>query len=82
VPKHDGRTMAGMTAPQLASPAGLRAERREHLAGVAGAHLCRALLDRGWIARIGSGRAVRVTPRGTPGLTELFGHDPAWTACA
>jgi DNA-binding transcriptional ArsR family regulator len=57
-------------------------ERRQHLAGVAGARLCWTLLDRGWIARIGSGRAVRVTPGGTRGLTELFGNDPAWTASA
>jgi DNA-binding transcriptional ArsR family regulator len=57
-------------------------ERRQHLAGVAGARLCRTLLDRGWIARIGSGRAVRVTPDGTRGLTQLFGDEPAWTAFA
>jgi DNA-binding transcriptional ArsR family regulator len=53
-------------------------ERREHLAGVAGAHLCRTFLDRGWIVRIGSGRAIKVTPAGARGFTGLFGPDPAW----
>jgi hypothetical protein len=53
-------------------------ERREHLAGTAGAHLCHTLLDRDWITRIGSGRAIRVTPAGTDGLRRLFGPDPAW----
>jgi hypothetical protein len=53
-------------------------ERREHLAGTAGARICRTLLDRGWVARIGSGRAVRVTPAGESALTGLFGDDPAW----
>jgi DNA-binding transcriptional ArsR family regulator len=53
-------------------------ERREHLAGTAGAALCRAVLDRGWVARIGTGRAVRVTPAGSRALTDLLGPDPAW----
>jgi DNA-binding transcriptional ArsR family regulator len=37
-------------------------ERRTHLAGALGAALCGAALDRGWVTRIGSGRALRVTP--------------------
>ncbi|WP_338694858.1 winged helix-turn-helix domain-containing protein [Streptomyces sp. Q6] len=36
-------------------------ERRHHLAGVAGAVLCRHAFDSGWVERIGSERAVRVT---------------------
>jgi DNA-binding transcriptional ArsR family regulator len=52
-------------------------ERRTHLAGAAGAHVCRRLRERGWIARVGSGRAVRVTPRGEAALQELLGLDPA-----
>ncbi|MFH8563535.1 ArsR/SmtB family transcription factor [Streptomyces sp. NPDC017988] len=39
-------------------------ERRPHLAGVAGAALCGHALDSGWCVRIGSQRAVRVTPAG------------------
>jgi DNA-binding transcriptional ArsR family regulator len=54
-------------------------ERREHLAGAAGAAICAHLLDRRWITRVGTGRAVRVTPAGGTALTGLFGPDPAWT---
>ena len=50
-------------------------ERRPHLAGVAGARLCERFLTRGWVARIGSGRAVRVTPDGRVALADLLGID-------
>lgn len=54
-------------------------ERRPHLAGVAGAVVCQAFLDRGWIARVGHGRAVRPTPAGVTALHDLLGLalDPA-----
>jgi DNA-binding transcriptional ArsR family regulator len=52
-------------------------ERRTHLAGAAGALVCRWLLDRRWVVRVGSGRAVRVTPAGATGLRDLLGIDPA-----
>ncbi|MFJ3643178.1 ArsR/SmtB family transcription factor [Streptomyces sp. NPDC090108] len=52
-------------------------ERRPHLAGVAGAALCRYALDSGWCVRIGSERAVRVTPAGERNLRELLGIDAA-----
>ncbi|MEU5593617.1 winged helix-turn-helix domain-containing protein [Streptomyces sp. NPDC020298] len=48
-------------------------ERRPHLAGVAGAALCRHALDAGWCVRIGSERAVKVTPSGERALSELLG---------
>ncbi|MER6354409.1 winged helix-turn-helix domain-containing protein [Streptomyces sp. NPDC001634] len=48
-------------------------ERRPHLAGVAGAALCRHALDAGWCVRIGSERAVKVTPAGERALSELLG---------
>ncbi|WP_210586435.1 helix-turn-helix transcriptional regulator [Streptomyces sp. GESEQ-35] len=48
-------------------------ERRSHLAGVAGAALCRHTLDAGWCVRIGSERAVKVTPSGERALGELLG---------
>ncbi|MDI1465382.1 helix-turn-helix domain-containing protein [Catellatospora sp. KI3] len=47
-------------------------ERRQHLAGTAGAQLCRRLLDNRWVARIGSGRAVRLTPAGKTALGRLL----------
>ncbi|MEV7889407.1 ArsR/SmtB family transcription factor [Streptomyces sp. NPDC002817] len=48
-------------------------ERRPHLAGVAGAALCRHALDTGWCVRIGSERAVKVTGAGEKALAELLG---------
>ncbi|WP_416477553.1 ArsR/SmtB family transcription factor [Streptomyces sp. LKA04] len=51
-------------------------ERRPHLAGVAGAALCRHALDSGWCVRIGSERAVKVTPAGEAALSGLLGIDP------
>ncbi|MFG2139487.1 helix-turn-helix domain-containing protein [Streptomyces sp. NPDC048650] len=52
-------------------------ERRPHLAGTAGARLCDRLLERRWVRRIGSGRAVRLTPDGAEALHELLGIDGA-----
>ncbi|MFE7973307.1 ArsR/SmtB family transcription factor [Streptomyces shenzhenensis] len=51
-------------------------ERRPHLAGVAGAELCRHALDTGWCVRIGSGRAVRLTTTGERTLSALLGINP------
>ncbi|MFJ3673081.1 ArsR/SmtB family transcription factor [Streptomyces sp. NPDC090106] len=48
-------------------------ERRPHLAGVAGAALCRHALDAGWCVRIGSERAVKVTEAGERALAEHLG---------
>ncbi|MFF9487262.1 ArsR/SmtB family transcription factor [Streptomyces sp. NPDC014676] len=50
-------------------------ERRPHLAGVAGAALCRHALETGWCVRIGSERAVKVTEAGERALSELLGID-------
>ncbi len=47
-------------------------ERRPHLGGVAGARVCETFLGRGWVGRIGSGRAVKVTPSGRVALRELL----------
>ncbi|PRX45923.1 ArsR family transcriptional regulator [Prauserella shujinwangii] len=52
-------------------------ERRSHLAGAAGALLCAHFFDRGWVRRIGGGRAVRLTPAGEAALRDVFGVDPA-----
>ncbi|MHC3473985.1 ArsR/SmtB family transcription factor [Streptomyces sp. 7R007] len=48
-------------------------ERRPHLAGVAGAALCRHALDTGWCVRIGTERAVKVTADGERALSALLG---------
>ncbi|GAB2620650.1 transcriptional regulator [Paractinoplanes abujensis] len=47
-------------------------ERRHHLAGVAGARLCQVFFERRWVTRIGSGRAVRLTPEGVGALRSLL----------
>ncbi|MEV8566049.1 winged helix-turn-helix domain-containing protein [Streptomyces sp. NPDC051322] len=52
-------------------------ERRVHLAGALGAALCGHALDRRWVERIGSGRALRVTPDGGRAFKELLGIDVA-----
>ncbi|GAA0404915.1 transcriptional regulator [Acrocarpospora corrugata] len=48
-------------------------ERRHHLAGTAGAALCRHSLERGWVRPIGGGRALKITPVGVAALRELLG---------
>lgn len=55
-------------------------ERRTHLAGTAGAHLCDHFQTQGWVRRIGTTRAVGVTPTGTTALRELLGLTPAQLA--
>ncbi|MEV8226395.1 winged helix-turn-helix domain-containing protein [Streptomyces sp. NPDC079167] len=52
-------------------------ERRQHLAGTAGAALCRHVLDAGWCERVGTGRAVRATPAGLRALSEHLSVEPA-----
>ncbi|MEU4928884.1 winged helix-turn-helix domain-containing protein [Streptomyces yokosukanensis] len=51
-------------------------ERRPHLAGAAGAALCRHALDAGWCVRIGSERAVKVTAAGERELAARLGVPP------
>ncbi|MFF2778728.1 ArsR/SmtB family transcription factor [Streptomyces sp. NPDC058052] len=52
-------------------------ERRPHLAGLAGAALCAHALDHGWCVRIGSERAVKVTPAGERALRRELGIEAA-----
>ncbi|SDL59730.1 DNA-binding transcriptional regulator, ArsR family [Lentzea albidocapillata subsp. violacea] len=46
-------------------------ERVPHLAGAAGAFLCGVFFERGWVRRIGTSRAVVLTPAGEQGWREL-----------
>jgi hypothetical protein len=48
-------------------------ERRPHLAGRVGAALCARAFELGWVVRVGSGRAVRVTPGGARGFGAALG---------
>jgi hypothetical protein len=47
-------------------------ERRPHLAGSAGAAICRILFERGWIVRGAAGRSVVVTQAGRAALVSSF----------
>ncbi|MEV4755128.1 winged helix-turn-helix domain-containing protein [Micromonospora sp. NPDC049559] len=51
-------------------------ERRPHLAGAVGAALCRHAFTAGWIIRVGSGRAVKVTDAGRAALARHLGIEP------
>jgi DNA-binding transcriptional ArsR family regulator len=70
-----GRDLSTLGSPRrpLVRPCLDWTERRLHLAGAAGAALCQHFMDRGWVVRIGSQRAVRVTPTGATALHELLG---------
>jgi DNA-binding transcriptional ArsR family regulator len=48
-------------------------ERRQHLGGVLGAAICRHAFNEAWIVRIGTGRAVRVTPAGADAFANQLG---------
>ncbi|MEZ0091884.1 ArsR/SmtB family transcription factor [Streptacidiphilus sp. EB129] len=48
-------------------------ERRMHLGGLVGAALCRTAFERGWVERIGTGRALRLTTLGVRDFTEPLG---------
>jgi DNA-binding transcriptional ArsR family regulator len=52
-------------------------ERRSHLAGAVGASICSHFFDQSWIERIGSDRAVRLTPRGRRAFEDQLGVRPA-----
>ena len=48
-------------------------ERRPHLAGRLGAEICSHFMGKGYVRRIGSTRALDVTPRGKKALRDMFG---------
>ncbi|MGE0310129.1 MAG: ArsR/SmtB family transcription factor [Lautropia sp.] len=48
-------------------------ERRPHLAGTLGATLCRHFLREGWVRRVGTSRALAITPAGDEALYVVFG---------
>jgi DNA-binding transcriptional ArsR family regulator len=47
-------------------------ERRYHLRGVVGAVILHRLLELGWFERVSDSRALRLTPSGRAGLSEVF----------
>ena len=49
-------------------------QRRPHLSGVVGARFCTYVLERGFVQRIGTSRAVVLTPAGVTALGDLLGR--------
>jgi DNA-binding transcriptional ArsR family regulator len=47
-------------------------ERRFHLAGAAGAAICRHAMDQKWVEKAKQGRAVKVTKKGVDALSDLL----------
>jgi len=47
-------------------------ERRYHLKGLVGARILDRLLELGWLKSVPGNRALRLTPAGTAGLSEVF----------
>jgi ribosomal protein S19E (S16A) len=47
-------------------------ERRYHLKGLVGAAILHRLLELGWFKRVSGSRALRLTPSGRAGLSEIF----------
>ena len=47
-------------------------ERRPHIGGAVGAALANWCFERHWIERVRDSRALRITPAGRQGLTEMF----------
>jgi DNA-binding transcriptional ArsR family regulator/ribosomal protein S19E (S16A) len=47
-------------------------ERRYHLKGLVGAGILNRLLELGWLKRVSGSRALRLTPSGRAGLSEIF----------
>ena len=68
-----GAPLPGGGRRPLARPCLDWTERRPHLAGGAGAVLCATVLERGWVTRVGSGRAVALTRAGGEALERLLG---------
>jgi DNA-binding transcriptional ArsR family regulator len=60
-----------METPRTGRPCLDWSERVAHVSGPLGVAVCDALLDRGWVARAGESRALRITTRGDERLRAL-----------
>jgi DNA-binding transcriptional ArsR family regulator len=77
----DGNQPAGSRRPRLRNCLDW-SERKPHLAGATGAALLACLLDRGWLVRRRTPRAVRLTRAGRDALAAAFGPHPCWAPLA
>ena len=62
-------------APRIAYPCLDWSERRDHLAGMLASGLLAHFIERGWLRRIGSERALELTPPGRQALSPLLAID-------
>ena len=77
----DDSRPAGNRRPRLRSCLDW-SERKPHLAGATGAALLSCLLERGWLVRRRTPRAVRLTTAGRDRLTAALGPHPCWAPLA
>ncbi|QYX55274.1 helix-turn-helix domain-containing protein [Roseovarius sp. SCSIO 43702] len=69
---------AGFTLRGEARPCLDWSERREHLAGPLARDLLAQMLERGWLGRERTGRALIVSDAGRVALARVFGMDEEW----
>lgn len=68
-----GASNGRVSARPLCRPCLDWSERRPHLAGKLGAAICSHFMEDGSVRRIGSSRAIEVTPKGRKALKDIFG---------
>jgi len=68
----DARALRASAAPRIAYPCLDWSERRDHLAGRLASGLLTHFVERGWLRRIGSERALELTPPGRQALAPLL----------
>lgn len=73
----DAAALRAGASRRIAYPCLDWSERRDHLAGQLGSGLLAHFLERGWLRRIGSERALELTPPGQQALAPLLATGPA-----
>jgi DNA-binding transcriptional ArsR family regulator len=72
----DAAALRASASHRIAYPCLDWSERRDHLAGKLGSGLLAHFIERGWLRRIGSERALELTPPGQQALAPLLGTQP------
>jgi DNA-binding transcriptional ArsR family regulator len=73
----DAGALRASASHRIAYPCLDWSERRDHLAGKLGSALLTHFIERGWLRRIGSERALELTPPGQQALAPLLATSPA-----
>jgi len=72
----DAAALRASASHRIAYPCLDWSERRDHLAGKLGSGLLAHFIERGWLRRIGSERALELTPPGQQALAPLLATQP------